>query len=340
MRLDASQLAPLLEGLLRRLMYVSAQDHEASQTLSKQLNAVVLRILSMSHGDDVYQALFSLLVSTTADVAAGDQAQLAELVVKCLWKVARKLPAALEAKQVHAEALLRSVEGFFEAIPPSEWAQRAQKHVPLRDIPLITATNVLKQLTDTLGEGALAATDAWTEPEKTHVYRYLLRLLHGPSPPPAADAPSSPPPRVPSPAPPAPPAASDDAPTEELRAIFDAISQKDKSRAAIRDLYEFQKRHPSMHASIERSLQNTGPIFQRYIKRALANHAAEDEAPAPPTPSTSVDARLAELKAKFRREPSRDAPERMQKRMSMSTEALRTRLATMRTDDAAPSSTM
>lgn len=337
MRLDASQLAPLLEGLLRRLMYVSAQDHEASQTLSKQLNAVVLRILSMSHGDDVYQALFSLLVSTTADVAAGDQAQLAELVVKCLWKVARKLPAALEAKQVHAEALLRSVERFFEAIPPSEWAQRAQKHVPLRDIPLITATNVLKQLTDTLGEGALAATDAWTEPEKTHVYRYLLRLLHGPSPPPAADAPSSPPPPAPSPAP---RAASDDAPTEELRAIFDAISQKDKSRAAIRDLYAFQKRHPSMHASIERSLQNTGPIFQRYIKRALANHAAEDEAPAPPTPSTSVDARLAELKAKFRREPSRDAPERMQKRMSMSTEALRTRLATMRTDDAAPSSTM
>ena len=178
MRLDASQLSPLLEGLLRRLMHVSAQDHEASQTLSKQLNAVVLRILSMSHGDDVYQALFSLLVSTTADVAAGDQAQLAELVVKCLWKVARKLPAALEAKQVHAEALLRSVERFFEAIPPSEWAQRAQKHVPLRDIPLITATNVLKQLTDTLGEGALAATDAWTEPEKTHVYRYLLRLLH------------------------------------------------------------------------------------------------------------------------------------------------------------------
>ena len=182
------------------------------------------------------------------------------MCIRDRWKVARKLPAALEAKQVHAEALLRSVEGFFEAIPPSEWAQRAQKHVPLRDIPLITATNVLKQLTDTLGEGALAATDAWTEPEKTHVYRYLLRLLHGPSPPPAADAPSSPPPRVPSPAPPAPPAASDDAPTEELRAIFDAISQKDKSRAAIRDLYEFQKRHPSMHASIERSLQNLSLI--------------------------------------------------------------------------------
>ena len=331
MHLDATQLAPLLEGLLRRLMLVSAQDNEASQTLSKQLNAVVLRILSMSHGDDVYQALFSLLASTTVDVATGDQAQLAELVVKCLWKVARKLPAALDAKQVHAEALLRSVEHFFEAIPPSEWAQRAQKHVPLRDIPLITATNVLKQLTDTLGEGALAATDTWTEPEKTHVYRYLLRLLHGPSHPTATEAPSSP-----TPAPPAPPATSEDPRMEELRAIFDAISQKDKSRAAIRELYEFQKRYPGMHASIERSLQNTGPIFQRYIKRALANHAAEDEAPAPPTPSTSVDARLAELKAKFRREPSRDAPERMQKRMSMSTEALRTRLAAMRTDDAAP----
>ena len=65
---------------------------------------------------------------------------------------------------------------------------------------------------------------------------------------------------------------------------------------AIRELYEFQRRHPSKQESIERSLQNTGPIFQRYIKRALANHAAEDqrsgpaqgEAPASPARRASL----------------------------------------------------
>lgn len=361
--LDGSLVAQLLDGLLRRLTAVStAHDDEASETLSKQLNAVVLRILSTCEGDCVYEALFSLLASTTADLtpSSAEVAQQAELVVKCLWKVARKLPAALEAKQVHGEALLACVERFFQAVPPAEWGVRARQHVPLRDIPLITATNVLKQLTDTLGEGALALTDTWPEPESSHVYRYLLRLLHGSASArsgPASSRSSSRTGEVPAPDAsashghgtelPAAPASSsmskehtgtvssaEEALTEELRGIFDRISQKDQSRAAIRELYEFQKRHPSKQASIERSLQNTGPIFQRYIKRALANHAADDEAPPPSTPSTSVDARLAELKAKFRREPVESkAPDRVHKRMSMSTEALRTRLAAMRTDE-------
>jgi len=347
--LDIDDIAPLLQALLRQLMHISALDDEASQTLAKQLNAVVLRVLSTCSGDAVYAALFQVLSDSTRTLSSDsdEDARFVELVVKCLWKVARKLPAALEAQQVHGAALLVSVEQFLRAVPPAEWGRRAREHVPLRDIPLITATNVLKQLTDVLGEGALALTDSWDEPENSHVYRYLLRLLYGSGTQEGESVASTSATHVPtaqskeeqkecapvrhtsSPA--------DDALTAELRGIFDRISQKDQSRAAIRDLYEYQKRHPSKHASIERSLQNTGPIFQRYIKRALANHAAEDQTPAPTLPSSSVDARLAELKAKFRREPgNQQNTERIEKRMSMSTEALRTRLAAMRTDDAGP----
>ncbi|WFD19793.1 hypothetical protein MCAP1_002029 [Malassezia caprae] len=346
--LDVDDLAPLLQALLRQLMHISALDDEASQTLAKQLNAVVLRVLSTCSGDAVYAALFQVLTdgARTLSADSDEDARFVELVVKCLWKVARKLPAALETQQVHGAALLVSVEQFLQAVPPAEWGRRAREHVPLRDIPLITATNVLKQLTDVLGEGALALTDSWDEPENSHVYRYLLRLLYGSSregestasssaaPAPAAQTKNEPKESAPVRQASSP---TDDALTAELRGIFDRISQKDQSRAAIRDLYEYQKRHPSKHASIERSLQNTGPIFQRYIKRALANHAAEDQTPAPTLPSSSVDARLAELKAKFRREPSDPrSNERIEKRMSMSTEALRTRLAAMRTDDAGP----
>jgi len=349
--LDVEDLAPLLQSLLQQLMHISALDDEASQTLAKQLNAVVLRVLSTCPGDAVYAALFEVLTEGTRTLSADsiEDARFVELVVKCLWKVARKLPAALEAQQVHGAALLVSVEKFLQAVPPAEWGRRAREHVPLRDIPLITATNVLKQLTDVLGEGALALTDSWDEPENSHVYRYLLRLLYGSGatregesattsstvPLPAAPTKDEPKETAPVRQTTSP---TDDALTAELRGIFDRISQKDQSRAAIRDLYEFQKRHPSKHASIERSLQNTGPIFQRYIKRALANHAAEDQTPAQTLPSSSVDARLAELKAKFRREPGdQRSTERIEKRMSMSTEALRTRLAAMRTEDAGPS---
>lgn len=67
----------------------------------------------------------------------------------------------------------------------------------------------------------------------------------------------------------------------ELRSIFDRIASKSESRAAIKDLYLFQRKYPHKEASIRRSLEQTGPIFQKFIKRALANHAAEDGEPLP-----------------------------------------------------------
>jgi cytoskeleton-associated protein 5 len=67
----------------------------------------------------------------------------------------------------------------------------------------------------------------------------------------------------------------------ELRQIFDRIANKAESRAAIRDLYLFQRRYPNKEGSILRSLEQTGPIFQKFIRRALANHAAEFGEPSP-----------------------------------------------------------
>ena len=343
--LSEPAIEAVLSALLFRLMDVSVETDEASQTLSKHLNAVVLRVLSTCDPNSVYAACFHVLADATKDIESqrGDAldraTRFAELVIKCLWKVARKLPGALQSQQIHGARLLATVEEFLQAIPPVEWGHRAQRQAALKDIPLITATNVLKQIIDTVGEEALTMLDTLSDPEGSHVYRYLLRLLYTEEAHHADDAAERASPQA------AVPPVEDEA-TVELRGIFDRISQKDQSRAAIRELYEFQKRHPSKQPDIDRSLQNTGPIFQRYIKRALANHAAEDaKAPAPapaprPTPSArpsesgaAMDARLAELKAKFRRETDAPAAERTETRPAASTEALRQRFAAMRTEN-------
>lgn len=73
----------------------------------------------------------------------------------------------------------------------------------------------------------------------------------------------------------------DDAANAELRNIFDRIASKSESRAAIKDLYQYQRKYPHKEPSIRRSLEQTGPIFQKFIRRALANHAAEEGEPAP-----------------------------------------------------------
>lgn len=99
----------------------------------------------------------------------------------------------------------------------------------------------------------------------------------------------APPPVTSPPLPTSPPTSSSssgdaDTSNAELNSIFQRISHKEESRPAIKDLYEFQKKYPhKKDTAVARALAETGPIFQRYIKRALANLEREDPdaAPAP-----------------------------------------------------------
>lgn len=210
----------------------------------------------------------------------------AELIIKCVWKITKALPDSLAEELVEPSQLLLSVEKVFKVVPPAEWKARAADGIPMADVPLRTLKVILTHVHQAYGEDVFSHLDLISEPEKSHVYTYLVRLVNSQdngsledvedSPQKAAAAKSP----VGSPSVHASPSGSrldDDPASVEIRDIFDRISKKDASRDAIRDLYEFQKRYPHKQGMIQRSLEQTGPIFQRYIKRALANHAAEDE---------------------------------------------------------------
>ncbi|WFD01286.1 hypothetical protein MYAM1_004048 [Malassezia yamatoensis] len=411
--LDIPRFTQLVTPLLLQLQKVSAIDQQEAAVAAKHWNAVVLRALSTTDANVVYCACFRLLAQLTKTMDSeretervNQTARLTELVIKCVWKIARKLPDTIRANRIDGARLLATMEEFLQTIPPIEWGRRVQRQAPLKDIPLITATNVLKQMIEAVGEASLTMLDTLPDPEGSHVYRYLLRLLYAEGDKPSTNSESHAEPTSEeaskSPAEdssttsaaPAQPANNskdeaseenrdplahttttldDDVVMVELRGIFDRISQKDQSRAAIRELYAFQNRYPMKQADIQRSLQNTGPIFQRYIKRALANHAAEDapkssasiaasvrpaserrEAAALPASASArarpwsptsrlnrgaresgatMDARLAELKAKFRKDTDGSKISgKPEQRTSMSSEALRQRLNSMRPD--------
>ena len=85
-------------------------------------------------------------------------------------------------------------------------------------------------------------------------------------------------------------------------------------------------RASTVHCRILDRYSNGALLLTSYIKRALANHAAEDhDASATRTP-VEVDARLAELKAKF----TRDGESTSKRRSLSAAESVRQRLAEMR----------
>ncbi|SPO37750.1 related to STU2 - Microtubule-associated protein (MAP) of the XMAP215/Dis1 family [Pseudozyma flocculosa] len=340
--LGKQTLVPLLTELLQQLIEESAKPpgDERAQTLAKYLNNVVLKCFSACDLNALYGACLSMLTEATEDMrelsgaVLDTRVKFAELTMKCLWKIAKRLPSCLAEQQIDPAQLIADIEEFMKVITPNEWKRRAADGVPMGDMPLKTMKVILTHITSTFGEESLSMLELLESPESSHVYSYLMRLLnqHGagpadrgaaqPSPeageseraaarparsrasvdgngngngngasyaaPSANSAPGSPrasangdggvghgngqgngAPRVVS-------TDVEDPATAELRAIFERISHKEQSRIAIRQLYEFQKKYPHKEPSIQRALQNTGPIFQRYVKRALANHAADD----------------------------------------------------------------
>ncbi|CAG8737037.1 11275_t:CDS:2, partial [Dentiscutata heterogama] len=62
-----------------------------------------------------------------------------------------------------------------------------------------------------------------------------------------------------------------------LTQIFLKIGTREETKQGIYELYEFQKQHPEMESKVTSHLSKTGPYFQSYIRRGLANIAAEEE---------------------------------------------------------------
>ena len=67
---------------------------------------------------------------------------------------------------------------------------------------------------------------------------------------------------------------------EQLTVIINHISSETTGamhKEGITELHHFLKAHPHKKARVDKMLESTGTAFRKYITRALASRAAEDE---------------------------------------------------------------
>lgn len=67
---------------------------------------------------------------------------------------------------------------------------------------------------------------------------------------------------------------------EQLLVIIKHISSETTGamhKEGITELHHFLKAHPHKKAKVDKMLESTGPAFRKYITRALASRAVEDE---------------------------------------------------------------
>src|SRR3984885_12394330 len=97
-------------------------------------------------------ALFALLLQivkpfpSNGTLPDSKESKVAELVLKCVWKLARNIPQDLSDQKLDPVELFPAIEHFLQSVPPNEWRARATNKVPCGDMPLRTIKVIIQHV--------------------------------------------------------------------------------------------------------------------------------------------------------------------------------------------------
>ncbi|KAI0302252.1 ARM repeat-containing protein [Russula brevipes] len=305
-------LTALFEELALRLLQTDDCQDKEVKNLSRFINMIMLRLFSTGRRITVFRALFSLLLQivrpfpSNGTLADSQEAKVAELVLKCIWKLARNIPQDLTDLKLDPVELFPAIEHFLQTVPPNEWRARATNRVPCGDMPLRTLKVIIQHVVAHYGDDVYdILSNSFDDPSATIVYPYVYRILNSGSRATtedgrarAAKTSTTPQASTPGPSRPASPldTVSDGASGDVRRSspshhtsrsissinglIIGHISSETTGamhKEGITELHQFLKAYPQKKTKVDKMLESTGPAFRKYISRALASRAAQDE---------------------------------------------------------------
>ncbi|KAJ3560020.1 hypothetical protein NP233_g11105 [Leucocoprinus birnbaumii] len=312
-------LTSLLEELTLRLLETDDSSVKKIKDLSRFINMIILRLFATGRRMSIFRALFALLLQIVKPFPANTtlpeskEAKVAELVLKCVWKLARNIPQDLADGHLDPVELFPSIEHFLQSVPPNEWRARATNKVPCGDMPLRTIKVIIQHVVGHYGDDVYDLLSAsFDDPSATIVYPYVYRILNSNSSrnpdsgnrrsglssetqarslSPVSSRPISPQESVssrqrtshqtsPSSSSVFSPAAEEPDPDAQLLTIIGHISSETTGalhKEGITELHHFLKAYPHKKPRVDKMLESTGAAFRKYINRALASRAAEDQ---------------------------------------------------------------
>ncbi|CAA7271728.1 unnamed protein product [Cyclocybe aegerita] len=321
-------LTSLLEELTLRLLETDDSPVRKVKDLSRFINMIILRLFATGRRMSIFRALFALLLQIVKPFPSNgvlpdsQEARVAELVLKCVWKLARNIPQDLTEAMLDPVELFPAIEHFLQSVPPNEWRARATNKVPCGDMPLRTIKVIIQHIVAHYADDVYELLSAsFDDPSATIVYPYVYRILNSSSrtnneattskrngnsadhyerpTSPASSRPQSPPetasvhsghhPRSQRTSTSSSsvhgngqysPNAEEPDPDAQLLVIIGHISSETTGalhKEGITELHHFLKAYPHKRPRVEKLLESTGAAFRKYINRALASRAAEDQ---------------------------------------------------------------
>ncbi|RKP33242.1 hypothetical protein BJ085DRAFT_38697 [Dimargaris cristalligena] len=185
---ETASLETLLFQILKRLLDPRLSAGEDNKHLTRAMNVLVMHILDNGDRNRVYNALFSILGKACADLPvdsdprAEEHGMFADLTMKCVWKLSKRLREDLGKDLIRFDEFLATVNDFFVRWPEAFWQQRTLDKILFTDMPYRTVKSILYDLASVRGTDLLNHLGRIENHEHSPLYRYLQSILQLPDP--------------------------------------------------------------------------------------------------------------------------------------------------------------
>lgn len=273
-------LQDTLGEFIRRLVDGSTEAFAGdAANVIRLFNDIVIVILDVFPKSVLFSILLGSLKDHCLDLSSELSVSLANLVMKCLWKVTKAF-SSFSPDSIDAGTILKEISHFYRVFPSAEWRRRVSENVPLADLPHRTVKAILNELFKMFDE-QLFPLVAGSEMEYVRLSLLSIRDKQVSSGTPrasqaifssASQSLESSQSALGAPSP-----NSADFFRSTVEQIFTKLTDKNDISRGIRELAQFRLQYqqiPLAEITVNEYLGRCSAIFQRYIRSQLETHSS------------------------------------------------------------------
>lgn len=272
-------LKDLMNGLITLMLDARVEDLEEGQQVVRSVNLLVVKVLEKSDQTNILSALLVLLQDSL--LATASSPKFSELVMKCLWRMIRLLPEAIN--NINLDRILLDIHNFMRVLPKEKLKQHKS------ELPMRTLKTLLHTLCKLKGPMIMDHLSMIENKHESELEAHLLRVMKH-----SMDGTGS----------------KSDKETEKgashteekvskanvsdfLAEIFKKIGSKENTKEGLAELYEYKKKYSD--ADIEPFLKNSSQFFQSYVERGLRLIEMEREGKSRISSSPGISPHMTEI---------------------------------------------
>ncbi|KAJ9059676.1 hypothetical protein DSO57_1038958 [Entomophthora muscae] len=256
-----------VDSFITCLLDQKVKAFNQAQELSRHLNVLLVRLLTNANLNAIYEAIFQLILNSMDQdylslqavnpEAADAHLRWSNLVMKCSWKLARRIALSIRQGDLDIAQLLGVMNNFFIRHPPVSLKRKVNNGDTIAQALVRTLNTILYSMCEVLhAEIFMSLQFVPQGSPNDHLTPLINKMLERIGSRQTQPGSASEPP-------------SDQDLHIRLDEIIARIDNSQTSREGTRDLYAFQEEHPNYIPVIEEQLELRGHQFRTYVQRAL-----------------------------------------------------------------------